>query len=311
MAMSSESDLPPPTVEEQTPQKDLTNQVEMTEDHYFAYGGFSEIFKGNWTDPLTHDVVRVAIKILRGVHTDPVVLETTKRRLNRETRVWHSLSHMNVMPFLGLCDEIGPSPAMISPLYDNGDVIRYLNNNPQADRLAIIIGVAHGLQYLHAKGVVHGDLKGHNVLIDDEGIPRLSDFGRSKFIDHRGFTTTLAGSARYMAPELIAAESDEDYEGDAFEALENQAPPSLTKETDIFAFSMVVLEILTGKIPFFYLKQDTTVIALMQDGRRPDRSRCLPTVFTDPMWKLLVDCWHSDPKRRPSMATVVERLELF
>ena len=188
--------------------------------------------------------------------------------------------------------------------------------------------------------------------MNDDGIPQLSDFGRSRFIDHRGFTTTLAGSARYMAPELISAESDVNFDDDAYDALENQASPKLTKETDVFAFSMVALEvsevfrfpilqisrasarlfiltallrqatfwllitnnfvqILTGKLPFFYLRQDTTVIAYVQDGKRPERGRCLPTTFTDPTWSLLVDCWDADPVNRPNMGTVVGRLWLM
>jgi len=81
----------------------------------------------------------------------------------------------------------------------------------------------------------------HNVLIDDDGVPRLSDFGRSKFIDHRGFTTTLAGSARYMPPELIATEVDVDFDDD--EAFDNEPPPSMTKRTDVYSFSMVALEV--------------------------------------------------------------------
>ena len=77
--------------------------------------------------------------------------------------------------------------------------------------------------------------------------------------------------------------------------------PTLTPET--------LMQILTGRLPFFYLRQDTTVIAFVQDGKRPDRLRCLPTIFTDPMWKLLDDCWDKDPKRRPDMGTVVRRLQ--
>jgi len=172
-----------------------------------------------------------------------------------------------------------------------------------------IIGVARGLEYLHSKDVVHGDLKGHNVLMDDGGTPRLCDFGRSKFIDHRGFTTSFAGSARYMAPELTAAESDLDFEEGASGAPANEIPPNLTKATDVFALSMVALEILTGKLPFFYSRQDIAVIAQVQDGKRPDRARCLPTIFTDPMWDLLVNCWDQDPKRRLDMGTVVQSLE--
>jgi len=297
-------------VDELTPYKDLTGQVKKTEEHYFAYGGFSEVFKGEWTDPSTKDVQRVAIKVLRGVHTDERVLEVITRRLNRETRVWHRLSHANILPFLGVCGDLGPSPAMVSPLCSSGSVIQYLKNNLAANQHKIITGVARGLEYLHSKAVVHGDLKGHNVLMSDDGIPLLTDFGRSKFIDHRGFTTSFAGSARYLAPELVSDEPDIIDSDDAYEAVEHQTPASnLTKETDVFAFSMVALEILTGKIPYFYLRQDSTVIALVQDGTRPDRNRYLPMTFADPMWTLLADCWNEDPKERPEMGNVVQRLE--
>jgi serine/threonine protein kinase len=301
-----------PTADELTPFKDLTGQVTKTEDHYFAYGGFSEVFKGEWRDPatVTDNVRRVAIKLLRGVHTDDSVLAAITRRLNRETRVWHDLSHANILPFLGVCSDLGPSTAMVSPLCDNGAVLQYLKIKPEADRLNIIIGVARGLKYLHSKNVVHGDLKGHNVLMSDDGIPLLADFGRSKFIDHRGFTTSFAGSARYLAPELVSDEPDIDDSDVAYQTLDQQAPASnLTKETDVFAFSMVALEILTGQIPYFYIRQDSTVIALVQDGTRPDQNRCLPTTFTRPMWTLLGDCWKADPKERPDMTNVVQRLE--
>jgi len=295
--------LPPPTAEEQTPYKDLTGQVCKTEDHYFSVGGFSEIYEGEWTDPLTGEVVRVAIKLLRGVHTNPVTLEQTTRRLRRETWIWRSLSHKNVLPFLGLCSGIGPSPAMISPLCVNGDIHRYLVSNPQVDRLAVTIGVACGLEYLHSKDVVHGNLKGHNVIVDDDGTPRLSDYNRSKFIDHRGFTSTFSGFSRYMAPELFAMESDAE---DDFSSPEI---PGLTKQTYVYSFSMLALEILTGKLPFFYLRQDVTVVARVGDGTRPDRVRCMPTIFTDPMWELMVNCWDQDPAQRPDMGNVVKRLE--
>jgi serine/threonine protein kinase len=77
--------------------------------------------------------------------------------------------------------------------------------------------------------------------MDDDGTPRLCDFGRSKFIDHRGFTTSFAGSARYMAPELTEAEADVNFDDEEAEIPES--PPNLTKATDVFAFAMVALEV--------------------------------------------------------------------
>jgi len=208
---------------------DLTGQIVKTKPHCYAVGGFSDIYEGDWTNPDTCEIVQVAIKVLRGVHTNPTVLAMITRRLNREARVWHSLSHRNIVQLLGLCRDVGSSTAMISHLYHNGDIYQYLANNPKADRLAIIIGIAHGLQYLHLHDVVHGDVKGNNVLIDDDGAPLLSDFGRSRLIEHKGFTTAaVAGSVRQMAPELLDPDDN--------------VVVKVTKEGDVYAFSMVVLE---------------------------------------------------------------------
>ena len=99
--------------------------------------------------------------------------------IDHEMRVWQSLSHANVLPFIGVCRKITPLPALVSPLYNNSTVNRYVLHNPQVDRLAIvshnhipasildnglhiifqIIGVARGLEYIHSENVVHGDLK--------------------------------------------------------------------------------------------------------------------------------------------------------
>jgi hypothetical protein len=64
---------------------------------------------------------------------------------------------------------------------------------------------------------------------------------------------------------------------------------------------------MTGKLPFFYLK-DMSVIKFVQDGKRPDRLKYLPAVFSDSMWEILVSCWDADPKRRLDIGSVIERL---
>jgi len=60
------------------------------------------------------------------------------QRIKRESRAWNILSHENIMPFIGLCSNIGPSLAMISPLYENGDVHKYLDVRSEVDRLAMV-----------------------------------------------------------------------------------------------------------------------------------------------------------------------------
>lgn len=74
-----------------------------------------------------------------------------------------------------------------------------------------------------------------NVLIGDDGTPRVCDFGRSRLIDHRGFTTTNHGLARYMAPELFAVPDQGQWTGDT-QPIE---PHPLSKESDVYAYAMV------------------------------------------------------------------------
>jgi len=182
-------------------------------------------------------------------------------------------------------------------MYENGVVCAYLEKHEKkdVDRRALVVGVAHGLEYLHSKGVIHGDIKGSNVLISDDGSPRLCDFGQSKLVEISGFTATkLAGSARYQAPELLPPD---------------ESTPKLTLETDIYGFSMTSLEILSGKKPFFHLSQDSSVIFQIQMGNRPKRSVYSDGTFTDPMWELLVKCWNQDPAQRPNITSVVGDLE--
>jgi serine/threonine protein kinase len=92
----------------------------------------------------------------------------------------------------------------------------------------------------------------------------LSDFGRSRFIDHCGFTTAFAATVRYMAPELIAPET----EFDAEDTYDIEAPPALTKETDIYAFSMLALEVSDSLFEVYIVSLDSLPSALCSPAYR-------------------------------------------
>ncbi|KAG8958409.1 hypothetical protein FRC00_002772 [Tulasnella sp. 408] len=101
--------------------------------------------------------------------------------LNRNTAVWRSMKHPNILPLLGVCrfDFIGEVDSrihFISPWMKNGNVRFYLSSNPGADRVQLIHDVALGLQYLHGIGVVHRNLKGSNVLVNLDGTAVISGF---------------------------------------------------------------------------------------------------------------------------------------
>ncbi|KZP22995.1 kinase-like protein, partial [Athelia psychrophila] len=218
--------------------------------------------------------------------------------LLREIRVWEQLEHPNITPFLGVVNAFGPLPAMVSPYYSKANINQYTLDNPDTDRLPLILGVARGLAYLHSLNILHGDLKGHNVLIDDNSSPRLADYGRTRIL------TAISDDISFPTPTADSSEDD-------MLSSETTAilDPIITKKTDIYAFTMVVMEILTSKLPFFYIRQEHVVVILTQDGKRPDRVRCLPTHFADEIWQLMEDCWHRDPQARPEMDAAISRLE--
>jgi serine/threonine protein kinase len=129
--------------------------------------------------------------------------------MNREMDIWGRLSHPHIVPLRGYAIEDDGTPELISPWFEHGDVLSYLTKFPSADRKKLVCQVADGLSYLHAQTpspIVHGDLKGGNVLINRDGDGALCDFGLSKLLQDcpsmSRFTTSNAGvgTLRWCAP---------------------------------------------------------------------------------------------------------------
>jgi len=168
-----------------------------------------------------------------------------------------------------------------------------------------LIDIAQGLQYLHSIGVIHGDLKGPNILISDDHRARLIDFGLAGVIhdpDTVNLLTTQAsnvlGTTRWMAPELL--------DPDQFE--EAQGRPS--KASDVYALAMVMLEVFSGAPPFGNLTKEAAVIWNVMKGVRPDRPlHTISLGLSDVIWELMTQCWRHNPSKRPSMPHVVNAMQ--
>jgi len=310
------SSRPPPLLS-LTDAKDLptnlTGRVKMTKTTPFSRGGFSDVYEGK----LEGRSGKVAIKIFRdpGVSDRQTEVRSgsvptnsgdkTRKRFYRECGVWCQLTHRNVQPFLGVSFDwsLDSFPAIISPFCEFGNAFDYLLHHPEANRKNIIVGTAAGLQYLHSRNVIHGDLKARNVLIDDQGIARVCDFGRSKVLKQTGYTTDLSTTAYYIAPELMMAES-----GQRDSATASSGKPfaaCLSKASDVYAFGMVTLELLTSQ-PAWHGFEAVNVIVLVAKGQRPSRRWYEPV--GDIRWAFLEECWASNPDQRPTMIDIVPRL---
>lgn len=154
--------------------------------------------------------------------------------------------------------------------------------------------MAVGLAYLHDHGIVHGDMKSLNILVNDEHTACIADFGLARILGESGFTTkSVGGTWRWMAYELVELSEEEE-----------EIVPQVTVQSDVWAFGMTVLEILTGRLPFFHLKYDLAVIRCVVRGGRPRHDK-YPDISGD-IWLIVEQCWHGDPLQRPSMGSLVQ-----
>ncbi|KAF7336050.1 Glycoside hydrolase family 76 protein [Mycena sanguinolenta] len=273
--------------------RDLTGRVVQDDKHPFAGGGNANIYRGKLIRSGGRKI-RVAIKLLRVSEDANDVMS----RLRREVEVWSKLKHKNVLPFIGVCNDIAPYPVLISPFYKFGHVETHVKKNPSINKHALVHGVASGLQYLHENDIVHGDLKVQNVLVDKRGAPCICDFGISKIINRHGFTTFTNGTAPYMAPELffvIDAKS------------QDSASPSTTKQSDVYSFALLALEILTSAPPKGRPKRPILTAKTLQ-ALRPKRADYNLSDVPSEMWSVLDRCWAFVPQRRPAISKVLDSL---
>ncbi|RDB31079.1 putative serine/threonine-protein kinase drkC [Hypsizygus marmoreus] len=291
---------------------DLTKSVKTLNSSPATTGGFSDIYRGEWTrtssgndNPGTKgEAVLVAIKLLRVLTVHDEDYSKARRRLNREVYIWHRLEHPNIVKLFGTSYHMCGRPSMVMRWYQNGSASDYLSERVDADinRMALVLDVAQGLKYLHTltPPIVHGDLKGNNVLITDDGRAALSDFGLSQVIEDllegpTGFTPSnpQVGPPRWQAPELL--------EDDALQ-------PGL--ETDVWSFGCTAYELLTGNLPYHYRLRDAMVIREIQHRIKPPGPGGLVIDGSDGTIEDLLEnfCWSFEANYRLDMTELVSAL---
>lgn len=137
--------------------------------------------------------------------------------------------------------------------------------------------------------IAHGDLTGSNVLIDACGKAYLADFGLAGTINRLTGMTYLAklschpGAIRWTAPELLSGE---------------ESGSVVTTRSDMYSFGSIMLQVLTGIIPWHHLANDTVILLKVIEGKihpRPD-----VCCVTDQHWNFMISCWSTTPIDRPS-----------
>jgi serine/threonine protein kinase len=145
----------------------------------------------------------------------------------------------------------------------------------------IAFAIAFGMAYLHSENIVHRDLKPANILMDEDYSPRIADFGFAKLISLENSLTMTRrlGTPAYMAPELIVPNEGMEIFG----------------AVDVFAFGMVLWELLEEKSPFCEFKSPDAVMHQILKVKRPT----IPGHAPPELQQLISLCWSHLPSQRP------------
>ncbi|KAH7923803.1 kinase-like protein [Leucogyrophana mollusca] len=256
-------------------------------------GSFGHIYKGKVAGQA------IAIKVMRV--SNATAIEGALKVFSREAVLWRQLSNPNVLPFYGVyrSPETASKLCLVSPWMENGNITQYLEKTPTADRGSLVMDIARGLDYLHSfePPVIHGDLKGANILITASSRACVAGFGLAT-LEHEvnvSFTPSTSsygvGALFWIAPELLSY-----CEGERRHA---------TLASDMYSFGCVCYEIYTGCPKFANLSFPGAIIAVTE-GRQVPR----PThpELDDTMWELVEQCWAIEPLSRPLSSNVVHEL---
>ncbi|XP_039025811.1 LEAF RUST 10 DISEASE-RESISTANCE LOCUS RECEPTOR-LIKE PROTEIN KINASE-like 2.1 [Hibiscus syriacus] len=265
-------------------------------------GGFGTVYRGNLPDGRL-----VAVKVLSESRGDGEEFINEVASISRT-------SHVNVVTFLGFCYD-SSMRALLYEFMPNGSLDKFIYHHGSRDRLRVLdqktlfeiaVGIARGLEYLHQgcnTRILHLDIKPHNVLLDDDFIPKISDFGLAKLCERKESilsSITARGTIGYIAPELFCRNFG-----------------GVSYKSDVYSYGMMVLEMVGAKENVHVagsITSETNFPTWIYEHLRDEPFDLEGiTVEDEETTKkmIIVSLWciQTNPSDRPSMTRVLEMLQ--
>ncbi|KAF3678604.1 hypothetical protein T459_20354 [Capsicum annuum] len=262
-------------------------------------GGFGSVYEG-----MLSNGTKIAVKNLDGVGQ-------VKESFLTEVKIVGGIHHINLVKLLGFCAEKSHR-LLIYEYMVNGSLDRWITHEKQENGLTwqtrqrIISDIAKGLAYLHgdcSHKIIHLDIKPQNILLDQNFNAKISDFGLSKLIDKEKskVVTRMRGTPGYLAPEWLRSE--------------------ITEKVDVYAFGIVLLELLCGRKNLDWSQAEEDVHLLSVFRRKAEQQQLMDIVDKKnedmqihkeaviERMSLAAWCLQGDFNKRPSMTLVVKVLE--
>jgi len=209
----------------------------------------------------------VQVKVWRGCCQGADLSKDFTLKLVNALDNWkRAFDHPNIVQFLGVID--GPQweclPSLVTPL-NPININAYLRSKPEAKVLPLIYDVADALAYMHSLDppVVHGDVRGENIVVTENGKACLTELGLKHLPFSQGMTVGLNEYfyIRWWAPEIIDPPQE-------LQGYWNVTTP----QSDVYSFAFMMLELFTGKVPWYHLKYDARVISAVVEGKKTQAS---------------------------------------
>ena len=205
-------------------------------------------------------------------------------RFRREAQAAASLDHPNILPIYEVREDEDGLPFFSMKFAAGGslrDVALALRSEPSRS-VALMAKVARALQYAHAQGILHRDLKPGNILLDGRGEPLVSDFGLAKWLDTASdltHTLTIFGTPGYVAPEQAEGSTR-----------------SLGPSTDVYSLGAILFDLLTGRPPFL---GDNVLAVIQQAAEKPaPKLRSLAPALDRDLEIICAKCLEREPNAR-------------
>ncbi|GLT35194.1 hypothetical protein SLA2020_096650 [Shorea laevis] len=268
---------------------------EFSPSNLIGEGSFGSVYKGI----LGRDQISVAVKVLN------LKQKGASKTFMAECEVLRNIRHRNLVKIITVCSSIDfkgtDFKALVYKLMKNGSLEEWLHpNEDQAgehslnliQRLNIAIEVAFAIEYLHdhcQPSIVHGDLKPSNVLLDEDFVAHVGDFGLARFLSisrQQSSSIDVKGTIGYVAPEY---------------GLGNKT----SKLGDVYSFGILLLEMITGKRPTDSLFQDNFTVHQFAKTALPER---VMDILEPSLLREVQDDAHSRARNRGTKVSILESL---
>ncbi|XP_008806079.2 serine/threonine/tyrosine-protein kinase HT1 [Phoenix dactylifera] len=252
----------------------------------FASGSHSRIYRGIYKQRA------VAVKMVRIPEQDGERRAMLEKQFNSEVAFLSRLYHPNIVQFIAASKK-PPVYCIITEYMSQGTLRMYLHKKQPYSLstetiLRLALDISRGMQYLHSQGVIHRDLKSHNLLLNDEMRVKVADFGTSCLETQCRASKGNMGTYRWMAPEMV---KEKPY----------------TRKVDVYSFGIVLWELTTAIVPFQGMTPVQAAYAASEKNMRPPLSTTCSPVLNN----LIKRCWSANPAKRPDFSYIVSVLEKY